>query len=43
MLIVVTEVDNEITTVATTVLLNLARYENTAATVWQVSGNVSIY
>jgi hypothetical protein len=31
------EVDKEMSTMATKVLINLAKYENTAASVWQVT------
>lgn len=31
------EVDKEMSTVATKVLINLAKYENTATSVWQVT------
>jgi hypothetical protein len=37
------EVDKEMSTVATKVLVNLAKYKNTAASVWQVTQLVPMY
>jgi len=37
------EVDKEMSTMATKVLINLAKYENTAASVWQVIQLVQYY
>lgn len=36
------EVDKEMSTAATKVLINLAKYENTAASVWQVTQLVPV-